>query len=185
MESSPKPIRLQDLQDHTESLQALALRLVGDEASAQDLVQDTLVTAVERPQRRVRALGAWLKTVLRHRAYRLRSSDRSRRLRERTASRVEADSAAPDALVERIELQAASETASETIRKSTAFFIAVKCRTSAHRRRDRRRFLLPTNHRRRTASQSPERVLQSSQMTGRLLIRRHSLSSVDLLLTWD
>ena len=105
MESSPKPIRLQDLQDHTESLQALALRLVGDEASAQDLVQDTLVTAVERPQRRVRALGAWLKTVLRHRAYRLRSSDRSRRLRERTASRVEADSAAPDALVERIELQ--------------------------------------------------------------------------------
>ena len=51
-------------------LRALALRLVRDAPTADDLVQETWLVALERPRPGVRDLTAWLRGVTRNEAYR-------------------------------------------------------------------------------------------------------------------
>ena len=63
-------IPVAELCAHTGWLRALARGLVNDEALAEDLVQESLLRAVEQPPRRPGALGAWLRTVLRRLASR-------------------------------------------------------------------------------------------------------------------
>ena len=50
----PASIALDDLLDHGSWLQALARNLVGDQATADDLVQETWVAAIKKPPRDVR-----------------------------------------------------------------------------------------------------------------------------------
>src|SRR5262245_58685842 len=59
--SSPRELRLDDL----EWLRRLAARLVRDPHSADDAVQDTLLTVLEQGPRARPALRAWLSVVLR------------------------------------------------------------------------------------------------------------------------
>jgi len=84
-------------------MRSLALQLARDPAGADDLVQDTLVAALERRAAPGPGLGAWLSGVLRNMARgRFRSAVRRRR-RERLAARPEAAPSAAD-IVERADL---------------------------------------------------------------------------------
>ena len=74
-----------------------------DEASAEDLVQDTLATAVERPPREGASLRSWLATVARRLALDRRRSEERRSAREERASRPESVEGPVPAL-ERLEL---------------------------------------------------------------------------------
>src|SRR5262245_26558486 len=55
------PTTPEALLSHLGWLQALARRLVRDDDLADDLVQETLLTAVKRPPRDAGATGAWLR----------------------------------------------------------------------------------------------------------------------------
>ena len=88
---------------HTGWMRSLALQLVRDSAGAEDLVQDTLVAALERRAAAGPGLGAWLSGVLRNLARgRFRSEERRRR-RELLAARPEGTPSAAD-IVERADL---------------------------------------------------------------------------------
>ncbi len=73
---------------HEPFLRRLAWGLVGEHASVDDLVQDTLVAAVEHPPP-ARGLRAWLATVLRNRARERWRREQRRRKREAEASKPE------------------------------------------------------------------------------------------------
>jgi len=76
----------QELRSHAGALRALALRLVGP-AHAEDLVQETSLLAwTQRPDERG-GLGAWLRSVLRHRAGKLRRGEARRARREQSSVR--------------------------------------------------------------------------------------------------
>jgi len=62
--SDGRNIPVADLLAQTGWMRALARSLVADEALAEDLVQESLLRAVERPPRQSGALGPWLRTVL-------------------------------------------------------------------------------------------------------------------------
>jgi RNA polymerase sigma factor (sigma-70 family) len=75
------------------SLHALARQLARDSHAADDLVQDTLLTALERPPQRDggwSGLRGWLATVLRNRARQRHRGDERRRVREQHVARAEA-----------------------------------------------------------------------------------------------
>ena len=76
----------EELLQHAGWLRALAASLVADPATADDLVQETLATAVDRPPRRDSA-RAWLGRVLRNAAAQHFRSDSRRLHRERAAAR--------------------------------------------------------------------------------------------------
>lgn len=78
-----------DLAAHTAYLRGLARALVGAGADADDLVQDTLVAALEHPPRPERGLRAWLGTVARNRARDLRRGAARRGAREADVARPE------------------------------------------------------------------------------------------------
>ena len=61
-ESAPT---LESLLSHSEWLTSLARRLVGDRATADDLVQDTWIAALRNPPREAHSLRAWLSRVAR------------------------------------------------------------------------------------------------------------------------
>ena len=65
---SVTPIRLEELLEHSAWLTALARRLVADSGAAEDLVQETWLTALERPPGDRRNLRGWLSAVLRNAA---------------------------------------------------------------------------------------------------------------------
>lgn len=92
------------LASQAEWLRRLARRLVLDDEAAQELAQDTLAIALERPPRTGERLRGWLATVLRNRAAERARSAASRRAREERESRPEATPGA-DELVERVQLQ--------------------------------------------------------------------------------
>lgn len=71
------------LLSHAGSLRALARRLVVDESSADDLVQETWVRALERPPRTAERLGGWLAAVARSLAWKRHRTDERREARER------------------------------------------------------------------------------------------------------
>src|SRR5262245_50319887 len=100
-----KAFPVAELLAHTGRMRALARGLVGDEALAEDLVQESLLRAVERPPRRPAALGSWLRTVLRRAASRAREEGRSRERRERAVARPERSESTPADVLERVEIQ--------------------------------------------------------------------------------
>ncbi len=78
------------LSEHASSLRGLARRLLGDAHAAEDVVQETWITALERPPRTLERFGSWLRAVARGLALRrLRGEDRRRR-REQRGARAEA-----------------------------------------------------------------------------------------------
>jgi len=82
MQPGTRALTSDDLARHTASLRALARALVRDESRAEDLVQDTVVVALERPPRSHGTPGAWLATVARRLAIdRLRADRRGARER--------------------------------------------------------------------------------------------------------
>src|SRR5262249_31220012 len=103
MTSSSDPLVTGDLSVHVAALRRLARSLVRDPASAEDLVQETLATAVERPPRSDASLGSWLRTVARRLALDRIRSDERRGAREKRASRPESIEGPVPAL-ERLEL---------------------------------------------------------------------------------
>ena len=75
--------------EHAGFVRALARSLIRDEAAVDDVVQETLMRALDKGPRRREALPAWLRTVVRNIAYkRLRSKSR-REYREEVAARSE------------------------------------------------------------------------------------------------
>ncbi|HZN38837.1 MAG TPA: sigma-70 family RNA polymerase sigma factor [Planctomycetota bacterium] len=73
-----------ELTAHAHALRALARILVGD-ASADDLVQDTALAALQSPPLRVESLRGWLAQVLRRLASNHRRGEARRRRREHGA----------------------------------------------------------------------------------------------------
>src|SRR5260221_460142 len=84
----PRPVET-ELRTHTRALRALAAALVGEQ-HADDLVQDTVLQALQPHAQQPHSLRAWLATVLRYRAHKHRRSERRRQRREQLAARPEA-----------------------------------------------------------------------------------------------
>jgi RNA polymerase sigma factor (sigma-70 family) len=86
-------------------MRSLARSLVRDDASADDVVQDTFVAVAEREPERPKAVGSWLRGLIFNLVRRShRSQVRSRRREERVA-RPECDVSMPPDVLERAELQ--------------------------------------------------------------------------------
>lgn len=100
-ESSPLP-DVSELLNHAEWLQRLARSLVRDDAAAEDLVQDTWLTALRTGPRDGERARPWLARVLQNR---LRSVERSKKRRGRREAEVAPHEALPStaALSERAE----------------------------------------------------------------------------------
>lgn len=84
------PFSAEELLHHGEALRALALELLHDRAEAEDLVQHAYLRALEEPPRSRRALGSWLRRVVRHRAIDGVRALHRRRAREFAVARPEA-----------------------------------------------------------------------------------------------
>ena len=87
----PPPARfdLEQLLAQRPRLTALARRLLADEHGAEDVVQEAWVAALERPPRDARAIGAWMREVVRTLALRRRRGERRSRAREERIARPE------------------------------------------------------------------------------------------------
>jgi RNA polymerase sigma factor (sigma-70 family) len=105
MGGSERGTTAEELLAHTGWLRRLALRLVGDADVAEDLVQETLSTAVRRSPETRDSLRPWLGKVLRD-AFRMRARSETRRsAREQAASLISDDVPTPEILVARAEAQ--------------------------------------------------------------------------------
>lgn len=105
MGGSERGTTAEELLAHSGWLRRLALRLVGDADVADDLVQETLSTAVRRSPETRESLRPWLGKVLRD-AFRMRARSETRRsAREQAASLVSDDVPTPEILVARAEAQ--------------------------------------------------------------------------------
>jgi len=91
------PYSQSELEELSRALRALARGLVLDDATADDLVQEAWLAALEQPRDRVRNMTAWLRTVMRNIASRNRRRRARRQETEEHASRSESV-AGPDAL---------------------------------------------------------------------------------------
>lgn len=92
----------------TSWVQALARRLVDDADLAEDVAQNTLLAALERPPRHAhneRSLRAWLARVVRSAAHVGRRSDARRRLREQIAARPERSDSTAEVVARASQLQ--------------------------------------------------------------------------------
>ena len=85
-------------------LRRLAASLAVDAAAADDLVQQSLLAALERPPADAERPRAWLATVARNLARRFGAADRAREERERVAATSERQPAS-DEVLERATLQ--------------------------------------------------------------------------------
>jgi RNA polymerase sigma-70 factor (ECF subfamily) len=97
MSSSPTPDPALLLR-HASFVRALARRLASDESSADDLVQDTWLAALERPNADVRSPERWLRGVVANLWRERRRSNDRRREREERAARDEASTTSFDTL---------------------------------------------------------------------------------------
>ncbi|MGE3165567.1 MAG: RNA polymerase sigma factor [Planctomycetota bacterium] len=95
----------ESLLTNTGWMRALARSLVGDDASADDVVQQACLALVRNPPRERHAAGAWLRSVIRRLAYRQHREDSRRRNRERRVARSEAGGGGPSEALDRAELQ--------------------------------------------------------------------------------
>ena len=85
------PYTDRELQRLSSTLRSLARRLVLDDETADDLVQEAWLAALEQPPARVRDMTGWLRTVMRNMAVRHHVRRARRREIEERASRAEAD----------------------------------------------------------------------------------------------
>jgi len=92
------------LLQHQDFVLALAKSLVRDSDAANDVAQDTWLSALTSPPASAASVRAWLARVTRSRASDHQRSERNRAVRERMASRSEQDSSEAD-LRERVALQ--------------------------------------------------------------------------------
>lgn len=97
------PDLARELRDHAAWARGLARSLVRDDATADDVVQDTWVAAMEHPPDRDRPLRPWLSRVLRNFAFRSRRGDARRRAREEAAAPAERAVPSPAEVAERVE----------------------------------------------------------------------------------
>src|SRR5262245_4538695 len=105
MRGSDHSLNPEELLSHVGWLRSFARSLAADESRADDLVQDTLAKALDRPPRSAGAARAWLKVVLRNFFRRSLKEDSNRMRRERIASRPEPCAASPQDVLEQAELQ--------------------------------------------------------------------------------
>jgi len=77
------------LMSHAAALRGLARHLVADEHAAEDVVQETLALALERPPREASGLAGWLRVSLRHVAFKRKRAESGRSAREEAAARPE------------------------------------------------------------------------------------------------
>ncbi len=98
----PDPARLLA---HRAFVRHVVRRLVRDDATADDVVQETWVRALRSPPRMGRALRGWLARVGKNVALDRLRSERRRRRREQEAARAEGSVASPGELAERVARQ--------------------------------------------------------------------------------
>ncbi|MHC4492514.1 MAG: RNA polymerase sigma factor, partial [Planctomycetota bacterium] len=103
MESQTGALKPDDLVRHAGFVRRLAGRLLADDALADDLAQDALVVALERPPRRTDNVRGWLRRVVSSLAWKWTRTQSRRRRRERAAARPEAVLAADP--VARLEIE--------------------------------------------------------------------------------
>ncbi len=96
-------LTITDLLEHEGFVRSLARSLVGSDADADDLTQDTWVAALRNPPQRGLPLTAWLGRVVRNQFRNRRREQARRATRERAAARSEVDDRS-DQLAERLEL---------------------------------------------------------------------------------
>lgn len=89
MDAALNPSNPELLLAHADFVRQLASRLVFDESSAQDVVQETLISALEHPPREDRPLRAWLAKVARNHVLQIRRAERRRVAREERSARGE------------------------------------------------------------------------------------------------
>ncbi len=103
MNDPTSPLRLDDLLEHSQFVRRLARGLAQDEHAADDIAQQTWLSALERPPSSSRNLRSWLAVVARNAAGKSWRSEQSRRRREELAARSEA--VTHEGLAERATLQ--------------------------------------------------------------------------------
>lgn len=86
MNPAPTELSAELLLGHERFVCSIARGLLGNEHDAQDAVQDTWLSALQRGPRAIAALPRWLDRVVRSRATDLRRSEVARRRRERTVA---------------------------------------------------------------------------------------------------
>ncbi len=105
MDSRANPLDHDAMLAHSGWLRALAASLVSDSATAEDLVQDTWVAALEHPPELGWKVEPWLARVLKNFAFR-RRRDELRRAEHELAASGSAGSVMPDRTAETLDLQA-------------------------------------------------------------------------------
>jgi RNA polymerase sigma factor (sigma-70 family) len=106
MDSRATSLRPEQLLEHVEWVRRLARRLVTEATAADDVAQQTLLTAIERPPARADHPRAWLATVARSVARRWRRATESRFVHESRAPTARGEAAAAE-VVERANTQRA------------------------------------------------------------------------------
>lgn len=86
----PNPPTIDELVHLRPRMKRLALRLLRDEAAAEDAVQDAYLEAMRKRPDILRSSSGWFSAVTRTMAARIRRDERSRRRREEVAARTEA-----------------------------------------------------------------------------------------------
>ena len=106
METAPRAPVLDDLLAHASWVRALARSLVADTSAAEDVVQETWVSALESPPARDENLRGWLATVV-HNAVRMRARGAGRRAAREALHASEREDALPSSaeLAERMDTQ--------------------------------------------------------------------------------
>ncbi len=92
------------LLEHADFVRRLARGLVRDPATADDVVQETWIAALERPPRSAGAARSWFRTTVQHVSAKMRRGEGRRVTRERAGARPEAERPT-DEIVERLALQ--------------------------------------------------------------------------------
>ena len=100
MESGGAEVRIEALLAHRDWVRRVARALTSDEAGAADLEQETWLRALRDPPREDRGLRAWLGTVLRNTAWKMRRSELRRRGHEVAAIPSRTAAPPPDLVAE-------------------------------------------------------------------------------------
>ncbi len=103
MSTEPAPARPEDLLAHTGWVRALAGALVRDPSAADDLAQDALLAALEKPPSTDRPLRPWFAGVVRNLWRERRRGDARRTLREEARGPIARPLPGPEDLAARVE----------------------------------------------------------------------------------
>ena len=102
MDSTPTPLDPELLLAHAGFVRSVARSLLRDGSAVDDVVQQTWLTALERPPRDAGALRRWLARVVHSVARESRRADERRARREIASAPSEVDADDPARLVERL-----------------------------------------------------------------------------------